>query len=467
MLRVYNTYTKRLEEFVPLEPPIVKMYNCGPTVYDHPHIGNFRSFLFADILRRYLEFKGYIVKQVMNITDVGHMVYDQDFGEDRIELKARQENKDPYEIAKIYTDEFFSLVDKLNIKRAMFYPKATEHVQDMIEHIKKIIEKGFAYVKNNAVYFDVSKFERYGNLSGNTVEKLIAGKRVEIHPDKKNPADFALWKYDPQHIMQWDSPWGRGFPGWHIECSVMASKYLGESIDIHTGGEDNIFPHHECEIAQSEVVTEKQFVKYWLHVKHLLVEGQKMSKSLGNFYTIKEILDRGIDEKSLRFFLISVHYRQQLNFTWDAFKAAREGLNRINYLLINLDEYDVQAKSKNIEKIIAKTEEKFTDCLDDDINVSGAIGILFDFIKDVNKKIPLSVDEALKVKKFIYRIDSILGCIEKPQADIPKDVLEMAEQRFLARQEKNFELADNLREKINNRGFIIEDTKRGFRILKM
>lgn len=466
MLRVYNTYSKKIEKFMPWEPPVVKMYNCGPTVYDHPHIGNFRSFLFADILRRFLEFKGYIVKQVMNITDVGHLLYDQDFGEDRIQLKAEQEKKSPYEIAKIYTEEFFTLLDRLNIKRAICYPKATEHIDDMIRHIEKLIEKGYAYVKNGAVYFDVTKFSKYGALSGNTVEKLIAGKRVEIHPDKKNPADFALWKYDPKHIMQWDSPWSKGFPGWHIECSVMASKYLGDSIDIHTGGEDNIFPHHECEIAQAEAVTGKQFVKYWLHVKHLLVDGQKMSKSLGNFYTVQEVLDKGVDEKALRFFLISVHYRQQLNFTWDAFKASKEGLSRINYLLLNLDDYDVQAKPKNIEKLITKTQEKFINHLDDDINMSGAIGVLFDFIKDVNKKLPLPIDEALKVKEFIYKIDTILGCIEKPKFDVPHEILELAKQRFQARQEKKFDIADRLREKINNMGFVIEDTKGGFRILK-
>lgn len=466
MLRFYNTYSKKTDEFVPLKEGTVTIYNCGPTVYDHPHIGNFRAFLFADILRRYLEFKGYKVIQVMNITDVGHLLHDSDFGEDRIQLKAQQENKSPYEIAKKYTDEFFELVDRLNIKRAHYYPKATEHIQDMIEHIKKLIDKGYAYIQNNAVYFDVSKFPDYGKLSGNTVEKLIAGKRVEIHPDKKNPCDFALWKYDPKHIMQWESPWGKGFPGWHIECSVMASKYLGESIDIHTGGEDNIFPHHECEIAQSEAVTNKKFVKYWLHVKHLLVNGQKMSKSLGNFYTVQDVLNNNVDEKSLRFFLISVHYRQPLNFTWEAFKAAKEGLNRINYLLLNLEEYDVQTKPKGIDKLIKKTEDKIIKYLDNDINMSGAIGVLFDFIKDVNKKLPLSVNESIMVKDFLFKIDSVLGCLDKPKVEVPPHIIELAKQRFQARMEKRFDVADKLREQITNFGFLVEDTKNGFRILK-
>src|SRR3972149_2047156 len=290
-LKLYNTYSKKLEEFTPIEDGKVKMYNCGPTVYSHPHIGNFRSFIFADVLHRYLEYSGYKVTQVMNITDVGHLTLDDvEAGEDKLEAAAKREKKDPYQIAEFYMNEFFELAKLLNLLPAYKYPRATEHIKEQITLAEELIKKSYAYVVGGNVYFDVTKFAKYGKLSGNTLTQLKAGARIEVNTEKRNPMDFALWKNDPKHIMQWDSPWGKGFPGWHLECSAMSMEYLGETIDIHTGGEDNIFPHHESEIAQSESATGKQFVRYWLHCRHLLVDGKKMSKSEGNFYSVQDIL---------------------------------------------------------------------------------------------------------------------------------------------------------------------------------
>jgi len=282
MLKLYNSLTKQKEIFQSLaeekkKKKLVTMYTCGPTVYDYVHIGNLRSFLVADLLRRFLEFKGYKVKQVMNITDVGHMTSDAESGEDKMEAAARREKKDPWQIAEFFTKAFFADAQKINLKKAWKYPRATDHVKEMIKIIEKLVKNGYAYEVNGSVYFDLSKFSDWGKLSGNKLEDLIAGARVEVISEKKNPYDFALWIKNPAHIMQWDSPWGKGYPGWHIECSAMAMKYLGEMIDIHTGGEDNKFPHHESEIAQSEGATGKQFVRYWLHVKHLMVDGEKMS----------------------------------------------------------------------------------------------------------------------------------------------------------------------------------------------
>ncbi|MHC4374133.1 MAG: cysteine--tRNA ligase, partial [Planctomycetota bacterium] len=278
-IRFYNTYSKQIEPFEPVEPGNVKLYSCGPTVYSHPHIGNFRSFLMADLLKRFLEFRGYAVNHIMNITDVGHLLDDADEGADKLEEAARKEKKDPLEIAQFYIDSFNTASEMLNIKPADNYPRATEHIDEMIQMVQSLIDKGHAYVVGHNVYYDVTTFKDYGKLSGNTLDDLNAGARIEVNSEKKNPQDFALWKHDPKHIQQWDSPWGCGFPGWHIECSAMSVKYLGEQFDFHTGGEDNIFPHHECEIAQSEGASGKKWVKYWMHGRFLMFDGEKMSKS--------------------------------------------------------------------------------------------------------------------------------------------------------------------------------------------
>ncbi|MEA3272830.1 MAG: cysteine--tRNA ligase, partial [Patescibacteria group bacterium] len=312
MLRLYNSLTRKKENFKPLKKSAVTMYNCGPTVYDFAHIGNLRSFLFADLLRRYFEYSDYKVKQVMNITDVGHMLEDADEGLDKIEQAAKKAKKTPAQVADFYTKAFFDDVKKLNIKQAWKYPKATEHIKEMIKIIEKLIDKKYAYEVKGSIYFNVKKFKKYGKLSGNKLKDLMAGARVEKNPDKKNPYDFALWIYNPKHKMQWNSPWGKGYPGWHIECSAMAGKYLGETIDIHTGGEDNKFPHHEAEIAQSEGANGKKFARFWLHTRHLLVDGKKMSKSKKNFYTLEDLLKRGYSARAIRYLLLSSHYRDKL-----------------------------------------------------------------------------------------------------------------------------------------------------------
>src|SRR3989339_617698 len=334
MLKLYNTLTKQKEEFKPLHKGKVSIYTCGPTVYDYIHIGNLRSFTTADILRRYLEYSGYEVRHIKNITDVGHLTQDDiaqaDTGEDKIQKKAIAEKKTPEEIARFYTDAFHRDEDAMNILRAHFFPKATAHVPQMIKTIETLIKKGYAYEKNGNVFFDVTSFKDYGKLSGNTLTELKVGARLEEHPDKKNPWDFALWlKARPDHLLQWDSPWSRGYPGWHIECSAMATEYLGDTLDIHTGGEDNIFPHHEAEIAQSECFSGKKFVNFWVHTRHLLVEGEKMSKSKGNFYTPQDIRKKGFDPMHLRLLYLSSHYRKNLDFSWKAMEQARANFERI------------------------------------------------------------------------------------------------------------------------------------------
>ncbi|TAJ09741.1 MAG: cysteine--tRNA ligase, partial [Planctomycetota bacterium] len=330
--QVYNTLTKQKEEFRPLEPGVVRMYNCGPTVYSRAHIGNMRTFLLADLLRRWLELAGYDVRQVMNITDVGHLTDDDaGEGEDKIEAQARREKKDPWAISKHYADLFKADLAKLSFRPPHVHPHASEHVPEMLEMIDGLLASGHAYVAGEDVYFDVAKFPRYGRLSGNRVAELEAGSRIAVREEKRNPEDFALWKSDAAHLMKWKSRFGEhGFPGWHIECSAMSRKHLGEQLDIHTGGEDNIFPHHECEIAQSEAFSGKPFARYWMHARFLQVDGGKMSKRLGNCYSLDDVVAKGYEPRHLRYCLIRGHYRQPLNFTWgilEECKSALEGLD--------------------------------------------------------------------------------------------------------------------------------------------
>ncbi len=465
-MRFYNTYTKSIEEFIPKLEGEVRMYNCGPTVYSHPHIGNFRSFIFADLLRRYLEYKGYKVRQIMNITDVGHLTIEaEDTGEDKLEMAARRQNKDPWEIARIYTDEFMRLVEALKIRKPELYPKATDHISEMIEIIKHLIAKGFAYAVNGNVYFDCSKFTSYGRLSGNTIEDLKAGARIDVNPEKKNPVDFALWKQDPRHIMQWESPWGKGFPGWHIECSAMSMKYLGEVLDIHTGGEDNIFPHHESEIAQSECYTGRQFVRYWLHVRFLLVDAKKMSKSAGNFYTVDDVLARGVSPVALRYLLLSTHYRTQANFTFEALEAARQATERINELYRKLKETsETKRKGEGTSEIIQGASASFTSAMDDDLNISGALSALFDFVRDVNKKLDVIGTDGAKSALFaLESFDSVLGCLETQSASLDQQVLELIKKRDEARKLRDFKESDRIRDMLKSQGVLLKDTPQGTR----
>ena len=464
MLVLYNTLTGARERFEPLEPNHVRMYHCGPTVYSHAHIGNFRAFVFADVLRRYLEYRGMRVTQVMNITDVGHMTTDADEGEDKLEVAARREKKDPWAVARFYEKSFFEDLDALRIRRAHHYPRATEHIPEMIALIEKLLKKGLAYEAADGVYFDVTAFPGYGRLSGNTPEKLMAGARVEPNPNKRNPHDFALWKFDPAHLMQWDAPWGRGFPGWHIECSAMSMKYLGETFDIHTGGEDGIFPHHESEIAQSEGATGKPFVRFWLHVRFLLVDGRKMSKSLGNFHTARDLFEMGYSGRVLRYALMSSHYRQSLNFTLDGLDAAKAAIERMETFVLTMNEAAGVSDDPEVEEALSGAERRFTEAMDDDVNVSAALGVVFDFIRALNRGRPGQA-QGQRAAALMHRFDEVLGVLDVGRAkEIPDDVLDMVRRRQQARERKDYAAADSLRDAVRDRGYVIEDTPSGPRV---
>ncbi len=484
MLKLYNSLTKKLETFKPLKKWRVSMYNCGPTVYDFAHIGNLCAYAFADLLRRYLEYRGYKVKQVMNITDVGHMVSDADIGEDKMEKSAREKQQTPQEIAKFYTKAFFQDIKTLGILKAWKYPRASAHVKEMIKIIKKLLARGLAYEVKGSVYFDVEKFPGYGRLSGNSLENLKAGAREEVKdiPEKHHPYDFALWINNPNHLMQWASPWGRGYPGWHIECSAMSMKYLGPTLDIHTGGEDNKFPHHECEIAQSEGVTGKQFVKYWLHVKHLLVDGKKMSKSLGNFYTLKDLLDKEIDPRVVRLALLSAHYRDTLNFTWDGLHASGEAIKRWDEVwsklqnpkskIPNSNDQNLDLKSE-IKNLKSETARSFQTALDDDLNTPSAIAVVHEFVTKINQylevPLPKSEVELRTIRKlFQQMVADVLGIkLKKRVAEkIPLEIKKFLTEREEARKARDWAKADELRHKIRQAGYEVEDGAEGAKIKK-
>jgi len=470
-MKLYNSLTRKKEEFLPLEDNKVRMYNCGPTVYSYAHIGNLRSFTFADVLRRYLEYKGFHVRQVMNITDVGHMTaesLDAETGKDKMELAAKRENKDPWQIAAFYTKAFLEDSEKMNFLNPYKRPKATETIEEMIGLVEQLVKKGYAYVINNCVYFDISKFKDYGKLSGNTVEKLKqgAGGRVKNNPDKKNQYDFALWIEDPDHLMQWPSLWGEhGYPGWHVECSVMAMKYLGETIDIHTGGEDNKFPHHECEIAQSEAATGKKFCNYWLHVRHLLVNGEKMSKSKGNFYTLRDLIEKGYSPKALRFLYLKAHYRTQMNFTLDGLKEAEENLKSLWDFMDRVEEWNFDYNDNGeLEGLTEGAEKGFEREMDDDLNTPGALAVVFDFVKEVNKLMDqkkLSNADSDTVYDLMTRLDQVLGVLERDKQDLPDWAEKLIEKRENFRKEKKWEEADKVRDELKEKGIVVEDTPQG------
>jgi cysteinyl-tRNA synthetase len=470
-MRIYNTYSKSLEDLVPLTPGEVRMYNCGPTVYDSPHVGNFRTFAFADTLRRYLEYAGFKVKQVMNITDVGHLTQDHiEAGIDKMEeglrrLRERGVNvSDPYQVAEYYTKEYLEARRALGFRDAHVYPRATQHVPEMIEMIRTLLEKGFAYPVGGNIYFDVRKFAGYGKLSGNTLEQIKAGasERADFSHEKRHPADFALWKTDAKHLMQFDSPWGRGFPGWHIECSAMSRKHLGEQIDIHTGGEDNIFPHHESEIAQSESANGKPFAKYWMHARHLMWDGKKMSKSEGTFFTIGTLLGRGYSGLAIRYALVSTHYRMQVNYRLESFDDARKNIARINDFRRRL-ERERPAGAEDAGAVIAKARADFSKAMDDDLNTSGALAAVHEFITDINRALDkgtLSAAGAAKALETLRGFDSVFAFFEA-DTDAPAEVRALLDQRAAARAVKNFKESDRLRDAIRGLGWVVEDGKQG------
>jgi cysteinyl-tRNA synthetase len=442
------------------------MYNCGPTVYSRQHIGNFRAFLFADLLRRWLEYLGYRVEQVMNITDVGHLQDDEhDAGEDKIEAQARREKKDPWKISAGYAQQFLADIAALGVKPAKEYPRASEHIEEMLEIIDGLLEKGYAYRADGNVYFEVTRFSRYGRLSGNRIEDLEAGARVEVLEEKRHPADFALWKSDPQHLMKWETRFGPdGFPGWHIECSAMARKHLGDRIDIHTGGEDNVFPHHECEIAQTECFTGQPFATYWMHTKFLQVDGGKMSKSLGNVYTLDDVAERGYSLRALRFALLRGHYRQPINFTWEGLKDATSALENLDDLAQRLRRAGegsgaAEEPATGLERVQA-ARQTFEDAMNDDLNVSRALPALFGLRGDVLEG-RLGSKTALEALEFVERANGVLGMIETGAANLEADVERRIDERQAARKARDFATADRIRDELLERGIVLEDTPEG------
>lgn len=479
---IYNSLTRKVEPFEPLEAGKVRMYVCGPTVYGHAHLGHAKSYVSFDVLLRYLRFLGYDVLYVQNITDVGHLTDDADQGEDKLAKQAQKERRHPMAIAEFYTRSYFEDMDALNCIRPDISPRATGHIPEQIELTQKLIDKGYAYVVNGSVYFDVSKFAGYGKLSGRTVEQMLAGARVEVNPEKHHPADFALWKRaEPNHIMQWNSPWGRGYPGWHLECSVMSMKYLGNTIDIHGGGLENQFPHHECEIAQSEAANDCPFVKYWVHHNMVTVDGQKMGKSLGNFITLKQIfkeghprLTRTYDPMAVRLLILQSHYRSPLDFSDAALSAAQSGYEKLADTVQMIRKRAKTAPEGSIdatvERQLADLKGKFIAAMDDDLNTAVALSVLFEMAKLAQTVADTANRQTLEAieKHFATLGGDVLGLVWRQDKHNAQDeaLLDhliglLIEQRQQARQKKDFAAADAIRDKLAGFGIILEDKPGG------
>ncbi len=454
-----NTLTRKKELFKPINEKEVRIYSCGPTVYKNATIGNLRTNIFQDVLRKVLRYNGYNIKQAMNITDVGHLVSDGDEGEDKMIKSAREEHKSPKEIAEYYTKLFFDDLKALNIETPEIVCKATEHIEDMLKYVEVLVEKGYAYETSTAIYFDVSKLDKYPVLSNLNVENQKAGARVEVDPEKKNPYDFALWIKAPEnHLMKWDSPWGPSYPGWHIECSAMGQKYLGEQFDIHTGGIDLIPTHHENEIAQSKGYCGKIPARYWLHGEYLLINGGKMSKSLGNVYLLKDIIERGYNPLTYRLFSYSSHYRNKLNFTWEGMDAAEKSLERLKngYKLHLNGTDDVE------DEVVNEYEERFHKAINDDLNMPLSMGVVWEVVRS-SKKSP-------KLAKLLLKFDEVMGLKideeDKKLEEIPEEILNLIEERKTARNNKDWEESDRLRDLINSKGYNIKDTKDGTEVTR-
>lgn len=466
-LTFYNTLTRKKEEFHSIDEKRVRMYSCGPTVYSYAHIGNFRTYIFMDTLRRVLKYNGYELKHVMNITDVGHLESDADEGEDKMEKAARKEKKDPYEIANFYTEIFLKDMEKLNIDKPEIITKATENISQMIEYVKEIIKNGYAYETSKGIYFDISKLDKYPVLSNRKLDDQIAGARVDVDPEKKNPYDFALWIKAPEnHIMKWESPWGLSYPGWHLECSTMGRRFLGEEFDIHTGGVDHIPTHHENEIAQSKGATGKIPAHVWMHCEYLQVDGGKMSKSLGNTYTISQLQEKGISPLAFKLFCFTAHYRNKLNFTFEGAYGAQKALERL---------YDSYVKNVNgaddvEEDVIKEYEEKFLSYINDDMNMPGAMSVVWDIARNTKK--------SAKFANLLLKFDEVLGLDMKnaekylvkfkqnDSEELPAEIKKLVEERKNARAEKNWAKSDEIRDKIISLGYSIKDTKDGIIVKK-
>ena len=489
MLKIYNSLTKKVEEFKPIHPSQVGMYTCGPTVYSFAHIGNFRTYTTADILLRVLQYNAYDVNYIMNLTDVGHLTGDNlgdaDLGEDRMEKAAEKEGKTAWEIAEFYAEVFLRDFKSLNLEQPKKFTKATDHIKEQIELVKQLEEKGFTYRTSDGIYFDTSKFKNYGELS--SLDQIKAGARVEINPEKKNPRDFALWKFSYQdgvsfkeylaksgkkadevskRQMEWKSPWGIGFPGWHIECSAMSMKYLGVPFDIHTGGIDLKETHHPNEIAQSEAATGKKFVNYWMHGAFILVNGERMSKSKGNLYTVYDLEKEGYDALALRYLYLQTHYRQEMNFTFDALDAAQ---NAYKKLIVDVSRWEDPTEGSGQKVplgVFEDFEKRFLDAINDDLNTPQALAVMWEVVKS-----PYPSGPKLRT---LFKMDRVLGLniqelrlqLRNAQNIVPGHVQKLVEERQHLRKLRKFNAADQIRAKIEKLGYELEDTKKGPKVVK-
>lgn len=459
-MKLYNTLTRQKEEFIPLEEGKVKMYSCGPTVYNFFHIGNARPFIMFDVLRRYLEYLGYDVKFVQNFTDV----------DDKIIQRANEEGISPFEVAQKYIDEYFIDADGLGIKRADVHPRVTETIDDIIEFVKGLIEKGFAYEVDGDVYYDSHKFADYGKLSGQNLEELELGARIDINEKKRHPGDFVLWKAKKEGEPGWASPWGEGRPGWHIECSVMSKKHLGETIDIHSGGQDLIFPHHENEIAQSEAFSGKPFARYWVHNGYININNEKMSKSKGNFFTVRDISNQ-IDLEIVRFFMLSAHYRSPINYSEELLMQAKAGLERLyntkEKLQFMLESADAVSNTTD-EGFVSELEgfrERFKQHMDDDLNTADAISVIFELSRFINTKLDETasrefMEKSMELFKELTGVLNIVG--KESQSELLDEEIEaLIQERLDARKNKDFKRSDEIRDMLKEKGIILEDTRQG------
>ena len=460
-MKLYNTLSRKKEEFKPIEEGKVKMYVCGPTVYNFIHIGNARPFIIFDTLRRYLEYRGYDVTFVQNFTDV----------DDKIIKRGHEENITPEEVANKYINEYFVDADGLGIKRASVHPRVTDNIEQIIAFVKELEDKGYAYAVNGDVYFDTKKFKDYGKLSGIKQEELEAGARIEVNDQKRHPMDFVLWKAKKEGEPGWASPWGEGRPGWHIECSVMSNRYLGETIDIHAGGQDLKFPHHENEIAQSEARSGKNFSNYWLHNEYINVNNEKMSKSLGNFFTVREISEI-YDLEVVRLFMLSTHYRNPINFSDEILNQSKAGLERLYnakekalFTINNLEDSKMTEEEAKLQEELAGFRQKFIDAMDDDVNTADAVSVIFELAKFMNSNVTekSSKEFAQKVIDEFNELTSVLNIVNKDQKEdiLDEEIEQLIAQRTEAKKNKNFQLADEIRQQLLDKGIILEDTRQG------
>ena len=459
-MKLYNTLTRKKEEFIPLEEGKVKMYVCGPTVYNYIHIGNARPFIMFDTLRRYLQYKGYDVTFVQNFTDV----------DDKIIKRGHEEGISPEEIANKYIDEYFVDADGLGIKRADVHPRVTDNIQQIIDFVKDLEDKGYAYEVNGDVYFDTKKFEGYGKLSKQNQDELEAGARIEVNDQKRHPMDFVLWKSKKEGEPGWNSPWGEGRPGWHIECSVMSNRYLGESIDIHGGGQDLAFPHHENEIAQSEARSGKTFSNYWIHNGYININNEKMSKSKGNFFTVRDI-SKQYDLEIVRFFMLSAHYRNPVNFSDEMLNQAKAGLERLynakeklEFTISNLSESSIKDEEKGLVNELESYKTKFINAMEDDLNTADAVSAIFELSKFINTNVneTSSLEFAKMCLDKFNELTGVLNIVNKKNDDIlDKDIEELIQKRTDAKKNRDFKLADDIRQELLDKGIVLEDTRQG------